>query len=284
MLATLIHIGFPLSVCCNVFALGLESSPRDVIFLLRRPSLLLRSLLAMYGLMVGFAVAVATFGHLGRTINTVLVILSLSPVPPALPINNRKAGGSQSYAIGLLVTAVLVALFLVPVWVELLGRYFRIDAHIAPGKIAPVIIVTVLGPVFSGILLRRLAPRLAARLVKPFARGSGIILVAVLIPALVAAAVPLWHMESNHLLAALAGFVLTGLAVGHVMGGPDPQEQTILALATCARHPGVALAIIGAVFPELRPAATAVVIWYLLFVLLFAVPYVIWRRRTLPQS
>lgn len=279
MLAALVQIAIPLGVFCNVFALALEASPADVIFLLRRPWLLLRSMLAMYVVMVGFAVAVAAHFDFGRTINTVLIVLSLAPVPPALPINNRKTGGSHSYAIGLLVTAVLVALVTVPAWVRLIGYYFHIDAHITTGKIAPVVTITVLAPIFCGILINRLTPKFAARLVRPFARGASLLLVAALLPVLVIMAGPMRAMMSWPLLFAFAGFTITGLVVGHLLGGPNPRERMVLALATAARHPGVAITITAAIFPALRMQAMIVVIWYLLIVLLFAVPYVIWCRK-----
>ena len=38
-------------------------------------------------------------------------------------------------------------------------------------------------------------------------------------------------------------FSLAGLAVGHVLGGPDRDERTVLGLSTAARHPAKALAI-----------------------------------------
>jgi BASS family bile acid:Na+ symporter len=279
MLATLIHAAIPLSVFCNVFALALEARPRDVIFLLRRPFLLLRSMLSMYLVMVAFAVALVTYFHLGRTLGAVLVVLSLSPVPPALPLNNRKAGGSQSYAIGLLVTAVLVALVTIPLWVEVLGQYFHVRAHISAAKIAPVVTITVLAPIFCGIAINHLAPSLSARLAKPVARLASLLLIGALLPVLVLTAIPLWQLMTGRLVEIFAAFVCFGLLTGHFLGGPDPRERMILALATSARHPGVAITITAAIFPELRTAAMAIVIWYLLITLAFALPYVLWSRR-----
>ena len=36
---------------------------------------------------------------------------------------------------------------------------------------------------------------------------------------------------------------LVGLVLGHVLGGPDPNDCTVLALSTSTRHPAMALAI-----------------------------------------
>src|SRR5690606_41821850 len=51
------------------------------------------------------------------------------------------------------------------------------------------------------------------------------------------------EMIGNGTLAVLALFTLVGVAVGHLLGGPDPNNRTVLALASGTRHPGVALAV-----------------------------------------
>jgi BASS family bile acid:Na+ symporter len=77
---------------------------------------------------------------------------------------------------------------------------------------------------------------------------------------------------------ALAAFVLVGLAVGHLLGGPDPEDRTVLALSTASRHPGVALAIAHATFPE-QQLVLAAVLLYLLVSALVSMLYLAWRRR-----
>jgi BASS family bile acid:Na+ symporter len=73
-------------------------------------------------------------------------------------------------------------------------------------------------------------------------------------------------------------FVLVGLAAGHLLGGPDPQERTDLALAAASRHPGIALAVAHAIFPA-GHAAMALVALYLIVNILIGLPYVKWRAR-----
>jgi hypothetical protein len=69
-----------------------------------------------------------------------------------------------------------------------------------------------------------------------------------------------------------------GLITGHLLGGPDSEDRTVLALATAARHPGVAMAIASANFPEQKLAPAAILL-YLLLSALLSIPYVMWRRR-----
>jgi len=82
----------------------------------------------------------------------------------------------------------------------------------------------------------------------------------------------------NGTLAAIAVFVLVGLAAGHLLGGPNPQDRTVLALSTASRHPGVALAIAGANFPEQKLVLAAVLL-YLIGNASVALPYSAWLRN-----
>jgi BASS family bile acid:Na+ symporter len=73
-------------------------------------------------------------------------------------------------------------------------------------------------------------------------------------------------------------FVLVGLAVGHFLGGPEQADRTVLAIATGSRHPGMALAIATASFPEQKLVVPALIL-YLLVSVVASLPYIVWRRR-----
>jgi bile acid:Na+ symporter, BASS family len=85
-------------------------------------------------------------------------------------------------------------------------------------------------------------------------------------------------MIGNGTLLVLAVFAAVGLAVGHWLGGSNPDHRTVLALATSARHPAVALAIAGANFEQQR-AVLGVLVLYLVIGTVVSLPYVMWRKR-----
>ena len=117
------------SIMLLVFGLGLHASPRDTTYLFRKPGLLLRSLLSMGVIMPLFATVIAEIFDLHSAVEIAIIALALAPVPPILPGKQEKAGGRASYAIGLLVTAALFAIVLVPAGVELMGKVFAKDLH-----------------------------------------------------------------------------------------------------------------------------------------------------------
>ena len=96
---------------------------------------------------------------------------------------------------------------------------------------------------------------------------------------MVVAVTPLFRpLVGEGVLAALGGFTLVGIAVGHWLGGPSEQHRSVLALATGSRHPGIALALASINFPDQKDVI-AVVLYHLLIGALVALPYVIWRKR-----
>jgi len=277
--AQLIQLALLISVFCVVFSLGLEAKPGDTIALLRQPGLLLRSLFAMNVVMVGFAVVVAESFNLDPEVKVAILALAISPVPPVLPRKNRKAGGDGAYAVGLLFVAVLASLFIVPVSIDLLGRFFGVQAHMPLDKILPIVLLSALLPMVAGILLGRFAPGIAARIAGPLGKGAWILLLLVFLVVLVFKAGQMWDVLGDGVILVLAAFTVLGLAVGHLLGGPDPADRTVLGLATSVRHPGIALAIVGLNFPHLKAAVFAVILWHLLVGAIVSAPYIAWRKR-----
>jgi bile acid:Na+ symporter, BASS family len=110
----LIILALKVSILLSVFAIGLDARPDDAIALIRRPSQLLRSLVAIDVLMPLVVAGIVGLFDLRPAVEMALVALAVSPVPPILPKKQMKAGGAPSYAIGLLVLAALVAIVFIP--------------------------------------------------------------------------------------------------------------------------------------------------------------------------
>ena len=107
-----------------VFCVGLHARIADLAYLVERPSLLVRSLLAMGVIMPAIAVGIALAFDLNHALKVALLALAVSPVPPILPGTQLKAGGRESYVVGLLASAALVSIVFVPSAVAVIGRIF----------------------------------------------------------------------------------------------------------------------------------------------------------------
>lgn len=261
----------------NVFVLGLRSSPQDATYLFRRPGQLFRSLLSMNVVMPLFAAAMIAVFDLHPALKVALITLAVSPIPPMLPKKALKAGGGASYTIGLLVAAALLAIVFVPLAVDLMGRAFARPGHMTLWAVALVVAMTVLVPLAVGLLVRRMAPALAERIAKPISLVASVLLISVL-PILFTAMPTVVSLIGNGTLVAIVAFVFVGLAAGHLLGGPEPDDRTVLALTTSSRHPGVAIAIASANFPGEKLVVAAILL-YLLVNAVVSIPYRTWCRR-----
>jgi bile acid:Na+ symporter, BASS family len=280
-LQTLIPLALKASVWLNVFALGLRASMQDATYLFRRPATLVRALLAMSVLMPAFAVVLVLLFDLNPAVEIALVMLAVSPIPPLLPKKLVKAGGTDSYAIGLLIAVGVLAIIFVPATLEILERVFNLPLQMTVASIAALIFMTMLLPLGLGVTAHRLAPALAARLVKPISQVAGVGLLACVVAILLVAAPAIWTLVGNGTIIALSAFVLVGLAIGHILGGPGPENRTALAISTASRHPGIAITIAQANFPEQKLAMAAVLL-YLLVNAVGSIPYQVWVKRRKP--
>lgn len=273
-----IVFGLKASVMLVVFALGLTTRVQDVTYFVRHPGLLARSLVAMDLVMPAFAILAIAVTALPGPVKLALAALSVSPVPPLMPGKAAKTSGTQDYAVGLLVAASVVALAFVPLAVGLLGLIFGLDLHVSFLTIAVLMTTMILGPLAVGIFVRNNWPALAERVARPLGLAATVLLVIGLLPILFKMWPQMMSLVGNGTLLVLAAFVVVGLAVGHLLGGPDPDDRSVLAIATSARHPGVALAIASASFPG-QNLAFAAILLYLLVGALASFPYVSWRKR-----
>jgi bile acid:Na+ symporter, BASS family len=276
--ATLIPLVLKTSIFMTVFGLALNATMDDALYLFRRPSELARSLLSMNVIMPLFAAALAAAFDLHPAVEIALVTLAVSPVPPILPKKELKAGGHASYAIGLLVAAGALAIVFVPAAVELLGRVFGRSIHISVATIAQLVLFTVLFPLAAGIAVRHFAPAFADRIARPISLVAAVLLIASALPIVFTAWPAITSLIGNGTIIAIAAFVIFGLTIGHLLGGPEEEDRTVLALSTASRHPGIALAIAGASFPGQKLVLGAVLL-YLIVNAVVSLPYLNWRRR-----
>jgi BASS family bile acid:Na+ symporter len=275
----LIRVAVLLSIALIVIGFALLSSWRDATSLFRQPSLLLRSLLAMNVIVPLFAIFLVRFFTLRPALEIVLICIAVSPVPPFLPQKQLKVAGRHEYIYGLLGASSLLSIVLVPLTIALLGAAFSRAVHVSPLAVTRVVAFTVLIPFAIGLLVHHLKPDLAVRLSGPLNKiGMGLLLVA-LVPVLIKMWPGVVSLIGDGTLVAIIAFVAVGLAAGHLLGGPESSTRSVLALAAATRHPGVALIIATANFPDEKQLVLPALLLYLVVCAIVSVPYVMWRKR-----
>ena len=266
------------SVALMVVSVAMSADRQALRDAFRNKGLLSRALLSMFVVMPVVAMLIAKYLDLNRALLVALLLLALSPVPPVLPMKQVKAGGNASFVFGLLVVAALAAFIVVPAGVHLIGILFGRDLEVPLAAFARPVLTSILLPVVVGLFVAHAAPAFAAKAAGPASKVALLLLVVSFLPALWAAWGGIAAQMTNYTIVAIIAFVAIGLLAGHLLGGPDPDDRTALALATATRHPGVAIGILHAIEPESKDVMLVIVL-YLLVSAVASLPYVKWRTR-----
>jgi BASS family bile acid:Na+ symporter len=265
-------------VLITVFALGLRASWRDVASLVHRPGLLARSLLAMYVLTPLAAVLLVLAFSAPVPVEMAVVLMAISAGAPVLPKRLFALGADPPYVYSLSVIAALLAILTVPVSLVLLSKVFHIAFSLPPREVAIAIGTTFLAPLLVGMVVAHVRPAFAERISEPCIRLSGAVLIG-LIVLLVAVNSPAMLSVGLSGLAIIAAVTVAALAIGHALGGPDPNDRTALALVCATRFPALVLLIASLNFPKAKPLP--VVAAYLVFSTIVTIPYIRWRKSRL---
>jgi BASS family bile acid:Na+ symporter len=263
-LATAATLMMQASIVLTVTALGLRARRGDVRSLLADHGRLARSLLAMHLVMPLLAVGLAIAFVLHPAVEVALVALAVSPVPPLLPKKELKAGGRDSYAVGLAVVSAVLAVAIVPAAVSLVAWRTGAQGGLSVNTVARLVATTVLVPLAAGIVLRRLAPGFVDRTAKPAVRLSTLLFIAAAVMVVAASLRSIVSLIGNGTLLSITVFSATGLAAGHLLGGPAREDRMVLALSTSSRHPGVAAAAGAALAPGETRVLAAIVLYLLM--------------------
>jgi BASS family bile acid:Na+ symporter len=250
-----------ISIFLSVLALGLKASFADAVFFLQRPREIGRAVLTMNLLMPLAAFLLGVTFDLNPAVKIALVTVSVSPVPPVFPKKALTTGCKENYAVGLLVATALLSIVLIPVTIEIFRVVTGVPLHMPAISVAEIVLVTILLPLLIGIAIRRLFPLFADQASPITASIALVLLVLGLSPILFSAARTMLSLVGNGTLLSFAVFAISGLLIGHFLGGPEPENRRVLALAAATRHPAIAAAIAHANFPDQKLAVPAVFLY-----------------------
>ncbi|TPW14937.1 MAG: hypothetical protein FD129_988 [bacterium] len=135
-------------------------------------------------------------------------------------------------------------------------------------------------PLIAGMVVRRLAPTFAERAGDPIMAMAGLVLIGVALLLLATNFKAILGIGLSGLLLIVL-MTSVALAIGHLLGGPDPDNRTVLAVTGATRFPGLAVLVAQLNFPNARPLP--IVVAYLLISSLAVLPYIKWRQSRQPD-
>jgi BASS family bile acid:Na+ symporter len=259
-----------------MFDLGMRIVPGEHGLGWRRARLLLKALFAVLVAVPAIALIAARALGLEREVEIGIVLMALSPGAPVALRRSLDAGAEASFAPELQIAVAALAVVSMPLFIAGLNEFYGGQASISPRDIARQVFMAQLLPLGLGILVRRLLPGPSARFGARLSRLAQVLLVGLMVLALVNVGPVALGAESRVGFGIVAVTVLA-LAVGHALGGPDPQTRTAVAIASALRNPGLALLV--ATVNDAHPAVMRTVLVYLVVAALTVLPFVFWRRR-----
>lgn len=256
-----------------VAAVGLGARAADLTYLWRRPLLLVRSVLAMYLLVPFLALALVALVPLSPGSEVALLVLAISAGAPLVP-RKLMQFENDAYIFSLVVTTSLLAIVTVPVWAAVLAPLYGRTSQLTPADVAPIVATSFLAPLAVGMALRWPLRAVAEPMSDGILKIGGALLSLTGLVLLI--------VNSRLLLEAGWAFLLTlavmncgALVIGHLVGGPDPDDRTGLAVCCCTRHVGIAVLLAASMA---GPRAAVLVAAYIVVSAAVSIPYLRWRR------
>jgi len=271
-IATLSSLLLRTSLFALVASLGMASSWRDVVWLLRSPALLVRAIVSMQVLTPLLALAMCVTLPLHPGVKVALVLLSLSPVPPALPGKELKVGGNRPFAVSLLVASALLSIIVIPASLRVLNDVTTYTLGIEPLAVARLVADSILIPLAAGMIIGAINLELGLRASPIVAKVATGLLILGILPPLLVALPAIGMLLGDGTLVVCASLCVAALLIGHVMGGPERGDRTVLALSTAMRHPAMAIALAKANFGD-EPLVIPAIVLYLLVAVAVRMPY-----------
>ena len=270
-----------LAVFVLMLDIGVKQSWDQLSALWRQHDLLLRSLVAVLVLVPATWILVLMLFDVPAEVAVTLALLAASPGAPLTTKRSRIAGADLSYVSSLQLTLALLAVVATP---SILAVYYLAfdlpSASATPFQVAGQIAQVTFLPVLIGLSMRRLAPQLTERVAAPLDRTAKLLFL-LMVVVMIAALVVMPKLREGFLsgwpaLFAIVITAATAIAIGHILGGPEPAKRSGLATASLARNIGLAL-FIGEL-ANLGETMVPTLLAYMVLGALLALPYSIWMK------
>jgi BASS family bile acid:Na+ symporter len=270
-----------------MLTIGINQDWKELTSIWKTRRRLLRSLVAVIVIVPLIAGLLIWLFALNPVAATGLALLASSPGAPLTTFRSKMAGADVRLVSSLQLTLAFLAIVVTPITLAVFNHFF--DTLTDPIRfiyvLQQVAQVTFL-PVAIGITLRKFAPAFTNQIQGALNTISNLLF---LLLVAVVLALFLLSAELRAMLAigwvpaiAIIILILTALACGHFLGGPEPEYRAGLAVASIARNIGLAVFIAG--MSEEATAALPMILAYLLIGVVLGVPYSLISKRRIGGS
>jgi BASS family bile acid:Na+ symporter len=259
-------------------AIGLGVTLSGLIGVCRDWRLVARATVANYVCFPAVAVGLLLALRADPLVAAGILIPAVCPGAPFGPPFTAMARGNVVVAVGLMTILAGSSAVVAPLLLRMLLPITSGDVEVGldAGDLVGTLMIAQFIPLCIGLAVRYWRPDWAARLVKPAARVSTLLNLALLGVILTFQVDMLFTVRARGF-AAMFVLVGAGLAFGWLLGGPCGGTRTATAIATAVRNVGVSLVIATKILPG-TPAVTATTIFAIFQTVLVAWVALAWGR------
>jgi bile acid:Na+ symporter, BASS family len=243
-------------VVSSMLEMGLCLTAGQIVAPLRNVRQVLLALLANFVLMPMGAFATARLLRLDEPLGAGLLLLGTAAGAPFLPKLSEIAKGNRSYAVGLTVLLTAVSIGYMPLVLPLLLTGVSVN----PAKIAGSLVLFMLLPLAIGLAVKSWREGAAVRLQPVVNRACNLSLILLLALILALNYQKMLDMFGTRAVLAAILFILLGLGIGWILGGPDRDTRCVLALGTGQRNIAAALVIGSQNFSDAKVVVMLIVV------------------------
>jgi BASS family bile acid:Na+ symporter len=256
LLSKVVPIAMLTFVVSSMLAVGVSLTVGQILDPLRNVKLVCLSLLANFVLMPVAALAIARLLRLDQPLGIALILLGTAAGAPFLPKLAGLAKGNLAFAVGLMVLLMVLTVAYMPLVLPLLLEGVSVD----PMSIARSLLLLMLLPLGVGLVLNARFEPIAQKLRSPLNRLSSLslaLLIALLLVTNIRNVISLFGTRG--ILASIL-FLLVGVGIGWVLGGPGLETKGVLSLGTAQRNIAAALVVGGKNFDDPQVLVMVVVV------------------------
>lgn len=250
-----------MTIFAVMLSMGLVLGFNGIARLWRRPSLLVRCLIAAFLVVPLAAMVVTRVLPLPFEVRAGIAAMAIIPGAPVIYRKMVKGPADAELAGSFQATMALLSIVLVPLWFGIISALYPAVAA-APLAVVFKQVMLVQGiPLLCGAAIAHWLPDLADDFSEPLNRISSAMLVGVVLLVL-AIGLPLVLKAGVLPVVAVVLMAAASLLAGHFLGGSDPTIRQTIAVANAARNAGLAIALIALNFPEAEHAILTTIATY----------------------
>jgi len=243
-------------VVSSMLAVGLSLTVEQIVAPLRNARLVSLALLANFVLMPLGALAIARLLRLDQALGVGLLVLGAAAGAPFLPKLAGIAKANLAFAVGLMVLLMVLTVGYMPLVLPLLLEGVSVDA----AKIARSLVLLMLFPLGAGLAVKARYQAAAARVKPVLDRVSNLSLIVFIALIIVTNLDKVLDVFGTRGILAGILFIVLGVGIGHLLGGPGLDTRRVLALGTAQRNIAAALVVGGQNFSDPKVVVMVVVV------------------------